>query len=151
MGIDKVTESEISKIIENLRNTSYGRDKVSAYILKNVRDIVSSPLAHLINLSITTGIFPDDLKKACITPIFKSGDKSERINYRPISVLPLFAKVFERCMFNRLSNFLESQSLLSKNQYGFRKGKSCEEAICSLTEYIYEALNAKKNRCDTIC
>ena len=128
MGIDKVTESEISKYIGNLRNTSYRKDKVSGYILKTVRDIVSSPSAHSINISIITGIFPDDPKKACITPIFKSGDKSERNNYKPISFLPLFAKVFERYMFNRLSNFLESQSLLSRDQNGFRKGKACEDA-----------------------
>ena len=80
-----------------------------------------------------------------MTPIFKSGESTNVSNYRPISVLPLFSKLFERCMCSRLVEFVNRFSLVSPKQYGFQKGKSTIDALVDLTEYIYAALNDKKH------
>ena len=107
---------------------------MSTILLEKVSDILSPPLAYLINYSFSTGSVPDELKKACVTPTFKAGDTSETNNYRPISVLPMFAKIMEKCMYNRVMAFFEQYSILSNklyiyNQYGFKLGKSCSNAI----------------------
>ena len=142
--VSNVTSTECGAIIANLKNTYHGIEKMSTILLKKVRDILSPQLAYLINYSFSTGSVPDELKKACVTPIFKAGDSSETNNYRPISVLPMFAKIMEKCMYNRVMSFFEQYSVLSNNQYGFKTGKSCSDAIISLTEKIYKSLNEKK-------
>ena len=99
----------------------------------------------IINLSFKTGIFPDTLKIARITPIFKKGDKRLLGNYRPIASLPYISKVFERAMSNRLFSFLKKFSLLSKYQFGFQKGKSTCDALVNISELLYRSLNDKKH------
>ena len=84
------------------------------------------------------------LKCSIITPIFKSGDPCSLQNYRPISNLSVFAKVFERCMYNRLLKFITHFKLFSPNQYGFLKGLSTETAVSSLVEYLYDVINNKE-------
>ena len=84
---------------------------------------------YLINKSVETGIFPDELKIAKIVPIFKSGDKTLVSNYRPISVLRFFSKIFETILNNHLIEFTEKHNLLYKYQFGFRKQFSTSHAI----------------------
>ena len=67
---------------------------------------------------------PDELKIACVVPIFKSGDKVLFSNYRPISVLPCFSKFLERIIYNRIINYLNDFNVLCDNQHGFRKNRS---------------------------
>lgn len=98
-------------------------------------------LAHIFNLSISQGTFPDGMKKAIIVPIHKSGDKDDLSNYRPISILPLFAKLFERLMLNRIIAFIEKFNILTTRQFGFRKGRSTTEALVSVVSELQEALN----------
>ena len=105
---------------------------------------MSPPLAYLINFSFSTGSVPDELKKPCVAQIFKADDTSETNNYRPISVFPMFAKIMEKCMYNIVMSFLEQYSVLSNNQYGIKTGKSCSDALISLTEKIYK-LSMKRN------
>ena len=76
--------------------------------------------------------FPSLLRTACVVPIYKGGNLNEMSNYRPISVLPVLSKVFERAVFNRLSQYLEKFKLLSEDQYGFRAGKSISDSIMDL-------------------
>ncbi|XP_065679868.1 uncharacterized protein LOC136094176 [Hydra vulgaris] len=75
---------------------SEGFDKINIDIVKSVFNIIEPSLFHVFDLSFKTGIVPDKLKIARITPIFKSGDKSNILNYRPISILPCFSKLLER-------------------------------------------------------
>ena len=82
-----------------------------------------------INISLKTGVFPDQWKYARLAPIFKGGLKSETGNYRPISVLSTLARVFERLKYNQLSNYFESNGYLTKCQSGFRKFHSTLTAI----------------------
>ena len=74
---------------------------MSTKLLKKVKDILSSTLAYLINYSFSTGSVPGELKKACVNQFFKAGDTSETNNYWPISVLPMFAKIMEKCMYKK--------------------------------------------------
>ena len=92
------------------------------------------PLMHIFNLSLEKGIFPDDLKIARVTLIFKAGDESEMRNYRPISVLPCFSKILERITYNRLFNYLTANEILYKKQFGFREGHSTEHAIIQVID-----------------
>ena len=70
------------------------------------------------------GVFPSELKLAKVVPIFKSGDSSKITNYRPISVLSFFSKVFERVMYNHIIGFIDSLNVLYKYQFGFRHSDS---------------------------
>src|SRR5690606_10379903 len=105
---------------------------------------LASPLAHIFNLLVTTGIFPDALKRAIITPIFKKGAKHDPGNYRPISVTPFIAKLFETLMKKQIMNYLTSNHLISKNQYGFQNKKSCEMALLDMYSYITQATGSGK-------
>ena len=105
---------------------SAGYDNIPMSIIKRSIGSISSPLTHIINLSIIHGIVPDELKISRVVPIFKSGDKALFSNYRPISVLPYFSKFLERIIYNRtrIINYLNDFNLLCDNQYGFRKNLS---------------------------
>ena len=98
----------------------------------------------LINLSFNTGIFPDPLKIARITPIYKKGEKTNPSNYRPIASLPPLSKIYERGIANRLNSFFDKFNVIHASQFGFQKGKSTSDAIHHLTDYIYSSLNDKK-------
>ena len=74
------------------------------------------------------GIFPDSLKIAKVTPIFKSGDKNNISNYRPIFILSVFSKVLERITYNRVYNHLDSKGLLFEKQFGYQRNNSTEHA-----------------------
>lgn len=101
-----------------------GYDNIPMSIIKRSICSVSSPLTHIVNLSITHGIVPDELKIARVVPIVKSGDKALFSNYRPISVLPCFSRFLERIIYNRITNCLNDLDVLCDNQYGFRKNRS---------------------------
>ena len=100
------------------------------------------PLNYLFDLSIVEGIFPDGLKIAKVTPIYKA-DKSSNIsnisNYRPISALPCFSKMLERIIYKRLQKYLKDQNVLYNKQFSFRTGHSTEHAIAQFVDQIYEA------------
>ena len=92
--------------------------------------------AAYFNLSIQTGIFPDELKIASVTPIFKGGENWNLGNYRPISVFSCFSKILERIMYNRLYKYLTDNNILYKKQFGFQTGHSTEHAVIQLVDQI---------------
>ena len=87
---------EVRTIISAITNSAPGNDELPASILKQCMDSYLEPLTHLIYLSLSLGIVPDELKIARIIPIFKGEDEQLVQNYRPISVLPFFSKIFEK-------------------------------------------------------
>ena len=111
------------KLIYSLKNKSSNLNTVPVKVLKSICDIISLCLTNLINIgpSITTGVFPDSLKKARVTQIPKEGDKCNLSNYRPISVLPVFCKVFEKVAYTQLYDYLENNSILHKQQFSAKK------------------------------
>ena len=110
----------------------------SLYILNaHTIIIISAPtLATLINNSVQRGIFPSKLKHAKIIPIFKDGDEAKPGNYRPISLLLVFNRLFRKIMFNRLKSFFSKHCLFYESQYGFRKQRSTEHAILDIVNKI---------------
>ena len=100
-------------------------------------------LCHIVNLLFDQGCVPDQLKIPEVIPVFKAGDTTSIGNYRPISILPVFSKVFERLMYTRLMTYITEHKILSNLQFGFRKGYSTEMAISVLIDNI---CNATDNR-----
>ena len=137
-----VTQQEVSNIILGLKKTHTDLDNISVNIFKSIRDLVSGPLAKIINCSFLKGVFPECLKSAKISPVFKKDDKKLYTNYRPISSLPFISKVFERCMANRLVSFFEKFELFSDKQFGFLKNRSTQDAIFNFTESIYDSIDS---------
>ena len=97
-----------------------GLDKIPCKLLKMAANIVAPSLSQIFDKSIHSGIFPADWKLARVSPIFKKGDKTDRNNYRPISVISAVAKIFEKAIYDQLYEYLNENSLLSSCQSGFR-------------------------------
>ena len=138
--LQPVTFDEVSKIIKELRNSSPGWDDIHAKIVKKTYLHFVTPLTHVCNLSISRGCFPSQLKVAKVIPLHKADSTSVYTNYRPVSVLTCFSKVFEILMYDRLISFVIKHSLLYKYQFGFRKDHSTIFAILSLVDFISKAL-----------
>ena len=90
-------------------------------------------------MSIETGVFPDKLEIARVSPVYKAGDSSDLTNYRPISVPPCFSKILERIMHNRLFSYVSQEKILYSKQFGFQSGHSTEHAILQLANQIRES------------
>ena len=136
-----ILPTEINTILKSLKNTSNNINKTPIKLLKVISNLLSVPLANIINKSLETGNFPDSLKLARVTPIHKEDQKTDINNYRPISVLPPISKIFEKVVFNQLYKYFEQNSLLIENQFGFRARKSTTHAILNLMQYLYQNLD----------
>ena len=132
-----VSVNELKDAFFSLKiNKSPGYDDISFNVVKKCFGVLYKPLLHIFNLSIQTGIFPDELKITSVTPIFKGGENWNLGNYRPIPILPCFSKIFERIMYNRLYKYLTDNNILYKKQFGFQTGHSTEHAIIQLVDQI---------------
>ncbi|KAG7309667.1 hypothetical protein JYU34_004157 [Plutella xylostella] len=141
---------EVHTILMGLKSDSApGWDGIPSSFLKVARKEIVPVISHLANLCFTMGVFPALLKIAIITPVHKSGDRDDVNNYRPISVLPSLSKILEKLINNRLINYLDKYKILSDYQYGFRKGKSTQDAVLSITSKIIDQLD-NKGKCLTV-
>ena len=132
-----VTVIEIEKIIQDLKSyKSVGLDGIPGEIIKFCSRDLAPLLTNLINLSFSEGCFPNCLKSAKVIPVHKGEDKTDMNNYRPISLLSVISKVFERAMFSRISEFLENNKLLCQSQFGFRTKRSAVDAVAHIIERI---------------
>ena len=130
-------EEEVVDICSSFKTgTSSGFDDIKPHIVKTICNHIKKPLSHIINLSISSGIVPDELKVARVVPIHKSDDATLCNNYRPISVLPVFSKMFEKIIHKRLYDFLERHNLLHNCQIGFRKKLSSYMALLNTYDKI---------------
>ena len=133
--IGYIHDDQVLKLLSSLNvNKSSGTDNLGPRILKLCAPIIYKVVAYLINLSIKTSIFPDQLKEAKITPIYKKGDKSDPCNYRPISILPTLSKIFEKHLASQIKSYVSEFDLLQKEQSGFREHHSCMTALTKMTE-----------------
>jgi len=136
---------EISDIIKDIKNSSScGDDEIPMSVIKSAHDLIANTLALIINLFISHSIFPEDLKIAKVIPLFKSGDKSNMSNYRPISLLNSFSKIYERVYQKRIISYLDKYNIIDPSQYGFRKHHSTEFALLHLIDRISQDLENKK-------
>ena len=139
-----VTESECGKIIKNLKNSKTNISQMPVTILKLVNAQIVSPLSQIINMCFKFGVFPECLKIGRVVPIFKTGDRSDPTNYRPITILPYISKIFESSICIRLVKFFEKFSLLTDSQFGFRSKKSTCDALIRFVNSIYDSLDSKQ-------
>ena len=147
-----VTQSEIIEATSQLQNkTSEDLFGVSMSFIKNCIQLISKPLHDIIYKSFESGVVPSQLKIAKVVPIYKGGDRLSPDNYRPISLLPNFSKIVEKIVCNRLTLFLESNNLLSPNQYGFRKEHSTIHPLLHFMNNLTRATNAKKYSVAIFC
>jgi exonuclease III len=136
--------SEIREYINSLKNKATADTKCEA--LKAVMNDANftAIFASVLNASMAGGIFPSQLKLAKVCPIHKGDSKTDVSNYRPISLLPIFSKIFEKALHNRLIKFLEDNESLYDHQFGFRKRHSCEHALLAAQNTILQALDKKQ-------
>ena len=137
----EVTSNRVRNVILSLNNSSAGHDELPPFVAKSCIEEFIEPLTYMINESLRTGICPSELKIARVVPIFKSGDPSLLTNYRPISVLSFFSKVFERIVYDYLFDFICTNNILYDYQFGFRPGHSTQQAIITLIDKITKSLD----------
>ena len=132
-----VTRDELKHHLRKLKvKKSTGIDGIPAKLLRECANEINDPLRFIINQCISTAMIPNEWKIAIVIPLFKSGNSSDPDNYRPISVLPVLAKVFEKLVHEQLMTYLEVNNLLSSDQFGFRKNKSPELAVTYFLDNI---------------
>ena len=142
------SKEDVSKLIDELRKSAMGPDEVPTSLIKAIKGTICMPLTKIINLSISTGIFPDKLKLAEVIPVYKKkGSKADPTNYRPISLLSHFAKIFERVIYNLTLNFFNKHKILSRNQYGFRQNYSTILAMNEIHEKLLDNFEDGKITC----
>ena len=103
-----------------MNNKQQGVNDIPNRVVKDSVDVIAPFLTEIFNCSLLSKMFPDDLKTAKVAPVFKSGDRDNLNNYRPITVLPTIARVFEKLIYQQLYQFLYKHKILGKQQYGFR-------------------------------
>ena len=140
---EPIVTEEVSKEIQLLKvNKTPGPDEITNSILIGTEAYIVKPLTYVFNLSIQKGIFPNKLKVAKVSPKFKTDDRTQQSNYRPISLLSVFHKLLEKLISRRLNKYLEKYNILNENQFGFRKNHSTNLAILDITEQIYSNIEA---------
>ena len=104
--------------------------------LKDGAEFLVEPVSHIVNLSLSSEIFPSSFKKARVKPLYKKGSRLEVGNYRPVSILPVLSKILERAVNDHLNDYLTRKGLLYGFQSGFRKGFSMETCLVNLNDHI---------------
>ena len=133
-----IDELQLGKVFGKLKTSKgSGTDGIASCFLKMALPVISESLCDIFNFSIATGCFPDSWKIARVAPIFKSGQPDDRSNYRPISVLPVLARVFEKLIYNQLYDYLDKNKLLFLNQSGFRALHSAVTCLLNNTDDWY--------------
>ena len=128
---------EVEKIIDALDiKKSTGPNSIPVFILKILKPFFSFWLSKLVNLCFEVGIFPDIFKIAKVTPLHKKDSKLNFLNYRPISLLSVFSKIYEKLIFTRIYSYLDKNNLIYNKQFGFRRHYSTNHALLSITEHI---------------
>ena len=137
LNFKDITADDIFKCIDDLStNKSSGLDDIKTSLLKLASPHICSSLSYICNLSLTSSEFPNDWKKAKVTPIYKSGNHCNLENYRPISILSVVSKILEKCVHNQLYYYLTSCNILSNCQSGFRANHSTSTALLDFQDYI---------------
>ena len=135
----RVECNTITKLIDNLpAKSSAGPDGISSIVLKEIKDVIVPILTIAINQSLSSGVFPSNLKVAQVIPLFKNkGEPFCFGNYRPISLLNVISKIYERVVYNQLYEYFVTNNLFYKSQYGFRTQHSTEDAAIELIDQVH--------------
>ena len=141
-----IGNDDIVSLIRKINpNKATGSDGISGQMLLLCDESVILPLQIIFTNILSTCLYPDMWKLANVTPIFKKGDKQLIKNYRPISLLPICGKIFEKIIFNNLYAYLHTNNLISKNQSGFRPGDSTTNQLLYLLDEIHQAFDSTES------
>ena len=143
-------EQEILEIVQKLHpKKSRDHYDIDTDTVKFIAPTIAKVLANVINKCMEKGIFPDSLKIARVTPIYKKGLRSDPSSFRPISVLPAFSKIFEAVMAARISDYFEREGYLCDEQYGFRSGRGTRQAVWNIFTGLSSIIESE-SRCDAV-
>ena len=141
----KVSNIEVWKELKALIVAkANGPDNIGHLILKQNADALVEAISYIINKSLNDGVFPEEWKKANVTPIFKKGNRQDYRNYRPISLLSNTSKILERIVYNNLYAHCAENALLSKNNSGFKKNDGAINRLLYLVDRIFQGLDDEK-------
>lgn len=144
--IECSNEEEILNILKNLNaRKSAGVDGIRACDIKNNAKRLAPVITTLINTSLSEALIPKLLKTSLIRPIYKSGDKTDHNNYRPIAILSVVEKVLEEVIVRRLNAFLLKYKIINNNQYAFQKGKNINQLLGLFANNINQSLAINKS------
>lgn len=139
--LSQFSESEVLTSLKKIKpKLTVGPDLIPAFLLRDCACIFAFPLASLFNLSLNSGIFPEVWKYSKIIPVFKKGDKSNIENFRPITIINNFSKVFELTLYE--PTFIYMRNRITEYQHGFMKGRSTITNLFCLTQYISDSADA---------
>lgn len=143
--LDEINENQVGEIIRSLKpNVACGVYQISTKFVQRYSDKLTPVLQRLINRCLENKIFPDILKTAKIIPIHKSGAETNVDNFRPIAILNVFSKIFEKIIFSSLIRHFETNSIISSKQFGFLEKSNTTAACMELTHFISTSLDKKQ-------
>ncbi|KAI8490996.1 hypothetical protein Bbelb_314150 [Branchiostoma belcheri] len=139
----QISTAGIEKLLAKLNPAkAAGPDGITPRVLalKELAKELSPILTTIYQSSLRTGQVPQDWKEALVTPVFKKGEHYKASNYRPISLTSVPAKILEHVLVSSIMHHLESNNILSTQQHGFRKHRSCETQLLEFTEEVFSAM-----------
>ena len=146
--LTETDQGEVATLISKLDVTKAGDIYgISPKLIKLAGDSYAHNLSMIFNKSLNTGVFPQLLKIAIVVTIHKGESKMIAANYRPISLLPIFGKIYEKIIFSRLISFIDKHGILFNRQYGFQKARATEHALIDIVENILNSLEKKESPC----
>jgi len=146
------SEHELLSVLGQIKSKkSADPNGIPTYILKLSIPAIIKPLTYLVNLSFSQGRFPEILKMSAVSPIHKKENKQSVSNYRPISIMSCFSKIFEYAMFDRLASYLKKYHILTSNQHGFREGMSTITAVHTFMSNLSESLDRRETPAAVFC
>ena len=144
----RIKQEEIQNAIINLKNSnSSGYDEFTSKFVKLSSPLLIPALEKLFNMSLSSGIYPSNLKTAKVLPIYKKGDSKSLNNYRPISILSTLNKIYEKILYTRLVSYIEKFNIFYKFQFGFRTNHSTEHALIEIVDQIRLSIDKNELTC----
>ena len=142
-----IDREKVLKLIRSLDlKKAHGCDDISIAMIKICDASIVEPLCIIFEKCFEIGIYPSVWKKANIVPIHKKKSRQSKANYRPISLLPIFGKIFEKLLFDSIYSYLCANNLLTQNQSGFRPGDSTTNQLLAITHKIYLGFDASPSK-----
>ena len=135
---------EIFNVMKKFTNKKTSLNSVPIFVLKKISHVISPLLSDIFNESINAGVFPEKLKLGRVIPLYKEGDRTDVSNYRPITTLSVFSKLFEKLVHKRMSSFIAQYNLIKPHQFGFQKNKCTSDAILEFLENVFDSFNENK-------
>ena len=142
LDIKLIDEKTVFNAIKKLKSSmTAGTDTIPSFLIRDCASVLSNPLKVIFNLILRTSVFPDLWKNSRVVPVYKAGQRNEISNYRPITLINNFAKVFEYVLHSQM--YAHIATYLSPQQHGFIKGKSTVTNLFLKTQYLADCIDRR--------